>query len=80
MEENSLKEGEFHPAAHSAYEWYRQLDWKKLAIAKEAIYSTALSGNRNAELCASTLNRLDKNQPVSDRYLLGLCWTLKDLI
>jgi hypothetical protein len=79
MNEATLAEHEHHPAADSAMDWYRQLPIKDLMIAKEAIASTALSGNRLAEICMSTLNRLEVGEPVSDRYLLGLCWLLRDL-
>jgi len=43
---------------------------------KEALASTALSGNRLAEICMGTIDRLAKGEPVSDRYLLGLAWTI----
>jgi hypothetical protein len=43
---------------------------------KEALASTALSGNRLAEISLGTIDRLAKGQPVSDRYLLGLAWTI----
>lgn len=82
MEETSIKEGEYHPAADLAMNWYNAF---KIAQPKryfrivEALASNALSGNRLAELCTSTINRLEKGEPVSDRYLLGLVWTLRDL-
>ena len=44
---------------------------------KESLASTAIEGNRLAEICLGTIERLEKGQPVSDRYLLGLCWFLK---
>jgi len=76
-----LAENEYHPSADSAMRWYRDfmLDYKNYIMVREAIASTALSGNRLAELCQSTLDRLDKGGPVSDRYLLGLCWFLREL-
>jgi len=46
---------------------------------KEALASTALSGNRLAETCMGTIDRLAKGEPVSDRYLLGLAWTILKL-
>ena len=44
-------------------------------------YRTALSiaaqtGNRQAQICMGTIRRLTSSQPVSDRYLLGLAWTI----
>jgi hypothetical protein len=83
MSDGTLEEGEFHPAAISAREWLKNyisdhpmeyLQWK------ESLASTALSGNRLAEVCLETLRRVDNHEPVSDRYLLGACWTLRDLI
>jgi len=81
MTEATLQENESHPSAYHAMEWYRE--WKldkgiKYLQIREAIASTAISGNRIAEICNSTLDRLDKGVPVSDRYLLGLCWFLRD--
>lgn len=75
-EEYSLKEGEFHPAAHIAMTYVQD---HLTPMAREAIASTALSGNRLAELAYSTLERLDKKEPVSDRYLMGLAWLLYTL-
>lgn len=81
MEEYTLKEKEYHPSADSAMEWFRNYqinhlkDWLML---KEAIFSTALSGNRLSEILSSTINRLENHQPVSDRYLLGLVWFIRD--
>lgn len=66
MNEATLAENEHHPVADSAMEWYRQLPIEDLMMAKEAIASTAISGNRLAEICMSTLNRLEKGEPVSD--------------
>jgi hypothetical protein len=79
--EISLNENEYHPIAPTALAWFQE--WKLLQgfdyiKVREAIASTAISGNRLAEICNSTLDRLDKGEPVSDRYLLGLCWFLRD--
>ena len=41
--------------------------------------SLALEGNRLAEMCSETLRRLLAKEPVSDRYLLGLVWTIRDM-
>lgn len=77
--EYTLKDTEFHPAAADAMEWFKEYqiaDTKNWMMMKEAIFSTALSGNRMSEIMSSTINRLDAGEPVSDRYLLGLCWFL----
>jgi len=81
-EESTLKTGEIHPSAGSAMSWLHEwqiADLRRWAVMREAVASTALSGNRLAEICHGTLERLDKNEPISDRYLLGLCWFLKEL-
>lgn len=73
---------EHHPAADSALRWYKQWvleDVHRYVMAREAIASTALSGNRTAEICNGTLERLKSGEPVSDRYLLGLVWTLMEM-
>lgn len=83
MEDNSeIKSNEYHPSASHALEWlqiWQLQDIKRWMLMREAIASTALSGNRMAQICNGTLERLDKKEPVSDRYLLGLCWFLKEM-
>lgn len=81
-DESTIKDNEHHPAADSAMRWFRQ--WKiehlhNYLMIRESISSTALSGNRLAQICTGTLDRLEKGDPVSDRYLLGLCWFLREL-
>jgi hypothetical protein len=71
-----LTTGEPHPAAEAAKEWIaRQPD---LYEWREAFASCAIEGNRLAEICAETLSRLLDGKPVSDRYLLGLAWAMKE--
>lgn len=80
METNdTLKIGEIHPSAHDAMDWYKEFvasDLMRWMIIQESIASTALSGNRQSEVMNGTLERLKNKEPVSDRYLLGLCWFL----
>lgn len=76
---DELNYGEAHPAARDALRWLKSLEVPKLMEYQESFASTALSGNRLAEVCAGTLGRLLNSEPVSDRYLLGLCWTIKHL-
>lgn len=81
LELGTLKEGEYHPSADSAMRWlndYRIDHIQEWIALQESIASTALSGNRLAEILHSTIERLDNHQPVSDRYLLGLCWFMRD--
>lgn len=70
-------------AADHAMEWFKMwkyADTKRYFITLEALASSALSGSRLAQVCLGTLERLEKGQPVSDRYLLGLCWFLKEML
>jgi len=39
--------------------------------------SCAIESNRLAEVCSGTLHRLMTQQPVSDRYILGLAWAVR---
>lgn len=73
----TLGVNEAHPAAYGALEWIRGLDPADLAMHQEAFASCALSGNRMAQICSETMDRLIKGKPVSDRYLLGLAWSMK---
>lgn len=74
----TLKEGEYHPAANSAMLYIKSLGRNELMLFEESFCSCAIEGNRLAELCAETLRRILNNEPVSDRYLLGLAWTIKE--
>ena len=76
--ENSLNEGEPHPMAYDA----RQFVAKYIAqnpLLIESIASCALTDNRSAQICYSTLARMLHKEPVSDRYVLGLAWFLKNM-
>ena len=74
----TLKEGEPHPAASSALNFVWSLGIKELVKYQEAFSSTAIEGNRLAEICSETLARILEGKKVSDRYLLGLAWILKN--
>lgn len=76
---DTLKLGEPHPSALSALEYIRSIPPDKLGMYRESLASSAMSGNRLAEVCFGTLLRLINGEPVSDRYLLGLAWTLMDV-
>jgi hypothetical protein len=60
-------------------DFIRSMTMAELLLYREALASCAIEGNRMAEVCLGTLNRLLEHQPVSDRYLLGLAWYLKTL-
>ena len=77
----TLEIGEVHPSAHNAFEFIKEylLENKDLFTLKESLASCAISGNRLAEVCGETLNRIYEGKPVSDRYVLGLAWFLKEM-
>lgn len=72
-----LNPGEFHPMAPEAFQYVKGQGVAKLLGLAESLASTALSGNRTAEVCWGTLDRILRGQPVSDRYLLGLAWLIR---
>jgi hypothetical protein len=74
-EPGTLKIGEYHPCADIAMQYLRD---KNLFIHLESLSSCAIEGNRTAEICLGTLNRLLNKEPVSDRYLMGLALFLLD--
>ncbi len=76
----TIQEGEHHPSADIAMAYIKQMranrpgEWFQWM---EAMASTALSGNRLAEICLSTMQRIQDGFPVSDRYVLGLAYYLQ---
>jgi hypothetical protein len=77
MSREELNAGEPHPAAYAAKAWLASLPPEELFMWKESFASCAIEGNRLGEICGETLGRLLNSQPVSDRYLLGLAWTMR---
>lgn len=75
----TLRNDEFHPAAPAALRYIFSIPMDELMTWQESFASTALSNNRLSEVCIETLDRLLHQEPCSDRYILGLAWTLKDL-
>jgi len=71
-----LKLGEPHPAVFTALK-YVSLHMNDPMI-KEALASCAIENNRLAEICLETIRRLENKEAVSDRYLLGLAWSLRE--
>lgn len=74
-----LNIGEPHPVAFDAKKYLSKLGIVKLTMYLESYSSCAIEGNRLAEICAETLDRLMKGLPVSDRYILGLAWNIKNM-
>ena len=66
-----------HPAALAAMAWLQKVPLPELFLWQEVFASSAIEGNRLAEICLTTLDRLLSGKPVSDRYLLGLAWTIR---
>lgn len=71
--------GEPHPAAFEAKSYIQSLGAEKLLKYREAFASCAIESNRLGEICGETLNRMMNGLPVSDRYVLGLAWSLKSM-
>lgn len=76
--EGTLRLGEYHPGANIAKQ-YLQSRWLKLIQYEEALASCAIEGNRIAQVSCETLRRLRNKEPISDRYLMGLAWTIWEL-
>ena len=76
----TLAEREPHPAVDSALRYISGIGFVKLLQYQEAFASCAIEGNRIGEVCCETLQRLLDKEPVSDRYLLGLAWAIRDLM
>lgn len=76
----TLKPGEPHPAARAALEYVATLPFWRLTALAESFSSCAIDGNRFAEVCAETLRRVMNREPVSDRYILGLAWSIHGVI
>ena len=79
MPRDSLDTNEPHPSAYSAKEYIVSLGARRISLYLESFSSCAIEGDRMAEICAATLNRLMRGQPVSDRYVLGLAWQIKQM-
>jgi len=75
--DDELNPGEPHPAALAAMAFLQKIPLHELFSWNEAFASAAIEDNRLARICSGTLERLLSGKPVSDRYLLGLAWTIK---
>lgn len=72
-----LAPSEPHPVSPEALRYLTSLGIPKLTSYLDSYASCAIEGNRLGEICAETLERLLSKKPVSDRYLLGLAWSIK---
>ena len=75
----TLQEGEIHPAAKSAMMYIKSRPVKSLMVWRQAFEEHAELGSRPSQICGETLQRIMEGDNVSDRYLLGLAWTLRML-
>ena len=75
----TLGQTEPHPSTESAVNFVGDIGMERLHRYLEAYASTAIEGNRLGAICSETLRRLLAQEPVSDRYLLGLAWSLRNL-
>lgn len=79
-ERGTLAPTEPHPSAQFAMSYIKGLFYdNKLNNYQEAFASCAIEGNRLGEVCAETLCRIMAGKPVSDRYLMGLAWAIRDM-
>lgn len=75
----TLAPSEYHPSAEDALKYISSFGLSELALLQESFSSCAIEGNRLAEVCSGTLRRLIAKEPVSDRYLLGLVWAIRNM-
>lgn len=76
-EQGTLDVGEIHPASKSAMDYLKSLPLTTLMLYQESYASCAIEGNRLGYVCSETIRRIMHNEPVSDRYLLGLAWSIR---
>jgi hypothetical protein len=74
---DTLEPKEPHPSAYDAMRFVLSHSLPELMVWQEAFASSAIEGNRLAEVCLGTLTRVLNKEPVSDRYILGLAWAMK---
>lgn len=79
IERGTLANGEAHPSAHDALDYLKGIGIEKLTLYLESFSSCAIEGNRLGEICSETLNRFLNSQPVSDRYIMGLAWSIRNM-
>ncbi len=72
---------EAHPAAALALEYLRGLGRERLTEHHDRLsrFDVTTRRDRNDQVCRETLRRLLAGEGASDRDLLGLAWTLREL-
>ena len=71
-----------HPAAVSAYEYISRIPLIEITRWRESFASALLADPDSllAEFCLSTIDRMLAGYPVGDRFILGLAWTIRNMI
>ena len=67
MDKRTLGLSEPHPSSIDAMHWLRTVPLPELFKWQATFASEAIEGNRLAEICSETLDRLLNHKPVSDR-------------
>jgi hypothetical protein len=75
----TLRIGEPHPSAIHALRYVIGLGYVRQSTLMESFSSCAIDGIRSAEVCGETLRRVMHSEPVSDRYILGLAWAIRNM-
>ena len=76
--QGELRENERHPSYELAVRYISTLPLETLMKYQESFCSCAIEGNRLGEICGTTLGKLLREEPVGERYVLGLALTLMD--
>ncbi len=75
----TLDTREPHPSATAALQFVLSQGLSELMKWQDAFSSCAIEGNRLGEICSETLRRVMDKEPVSDRYILGLAWAIREM-
>ena len=65
--------------AYDALQFVKCRPLAQLMALQSSFASCAIDGNRLAEVCSDTLSRVITGAPVSDRYIMGLAWAMRDV-
>lgn len=81
MTKGTLRDGEPHPQGVDAFAYVKrrlfEMYPREIFLLRESMASCSIEGNRTAEVCGETLDRILSGQVVSDRYVLGLAWFMR---
>ena len=76
--ETSLSENEAHPATHVAWKYIQSLGEENLKLLETNYCTLGNEGNKIAAIAGETLRRIRGKETTSDRYIMGLAWTIFD--